>query len=69
MRLSVNGLSPLQQAHLACCDALDGLKKMFKPGVQLSIIMRTPGDTEAEFVVSNDDMQELIEVLERSKSR
>jgi hypothetical protein len=50
-------------------DALNELGDEFVEGAQLTFIMRMPGNTEAEMVVTNDDLDEVIATLERSKNR
>lgn len=44
---------------------LDRIAAMFKPGVKLTLIVRTPGNDEADFTMSDDDLLEVVKVLER----
>lgn len=46
------------------------VEPIFKDGVRVTLIVRTPGDNEADVLVSNDtDLDEITAVIERSKSR
>jgi hypothetical protein len=43
---------------------------IFKPGVKLTLTVRTPGDSEADVLVTSEaDLQDVIALLERSKAR
>lgn len=54
-------------AAINCEQHLNRIAKNFKPGVKLTLIARTPGNDEADFVLSIDDIDEAIKVLERRK--
>lgn len=45
------------------------IEPMFKPGVKLTVIARTPGNDEADVLVSNDSLGDLAALIERSKAR
>ena len=45
------------------------VEPIFKPGTKLTIIARTPGNNEADVLVSSDDLSELSALIERSKAR
>lgn len=53
----------------ACEKSLKKLLHHFKPGVRLTLIARTPGNDEAEFVISQDDLQDLSDALARGAAR
>ena len=42
---------------------------IFLPGTKLAILARTPGDDRADVLVTDDDIDELIALLQRSKTR
>lgn len=42
---------------------------IFKPGTRLAIIARQPGNDEADVLVTDDDIDSLIALLQRSKAR
>lgn len=52
------------------CDVLvQRVEPLFKPGTKFAIIARTPGNDEADVIVSDDSIEGLMALLERSKSR
>lgn len=61
--------NPLRNAHHAAEAALVDLEGLFKPGSRLTLIMRTPGNPEAEIVWTKDNLVEVIKVLERTRLR
>lgn len=42
---------------------------LFKPGTRLAIIARTPGNDLADVLVTDDNIDSLIALLQRSKAR
>lgn len=57
----------LQRAGAECERHLNEMLGLFKPGVKLSLIMRMPGNPDCEFVMTTDDMDALIETIQRRK--
>jgi hypothetical protein len=45
------------------------VEPIFKPGTKLTIIARTPGNDEADVLVTSDNLDELAKLIERSKNR
>jgi len=45
------------------------VERIFKPGTKLTIIARTPGNDEADVLVTSDSLNELAKLVERSKTR
>lgn len=46
------------------------VEPLFKPGTELTIIARTPGNNEADVLVSSEqNLDEIIALVERSKTR
>lgn len=45
------------------------VEPVFKPGVKLTIIARTPGNDDADVLVTNDDLDALSALIERSRAR
>lgn len=43
------------------------IASMFKEGAKLTLLVRTPGNDEADFCLTNDDLDEAISVIERRK--
>ena len=54
-------------AHIA--EILCLLEATFKPGVKLSLIVRVPGNEDADILVTSDQIPELEALLKRSKAR
>jgi hypothetical protein len=50
-----------------CSAYLNQIAKNFKTGAKLTLIVRTPGNDEADFVLTIDDLDEAIKVLERRR--
>lgn len=47
---------------------LNQISKIFKPGTRLTFIARTPGNNEADVLITIDTEGELIELLKRRKA-
>lgn len=47
----------------------DHIEPIFKAGTRFTVIARTPGKPEADVLVSNDTLEELAALIERSKGR
>jgi hypothetical protein len=45
------------------------VEPIFKPGTKFAVIARTPGNDEADVLVTDDSIDALIQLLERSKAR
>jgi hypothetical protein len=48
---------------------LDQIHRLFKNGVKSTLVLRTPGLPERDFMLGNDDIDEAIKALERAKAR
>ena len=48
---------------------LNIIASMFKDGAKLTLLVRTPRDDEADFCLTNDDLDEAIKGLERRKEK
>lgn len=59
----------IHEAHEEVEAALNQLRPVFQPHCQLTFIMRRPGDDEGDMVISNDDLDELAKVIQRTKAR
>lgn len=62
-------MSDLETTALACKVALSGLEGMFRKEARLTLIVRLPGDADADFLVTADDLAEVKKVIERSVER
>lgn len=45
------------------------VEPIFKAGTRFTIIARTPGNDRADVLVSDDDLDEVAALVERSKAR
>lgn len=50
-------------------DALNDLKSFFTEDCELTLIVRKPGDDEADILISNDDLKELEKLIARCRAR
>lgn len=58
----------LLRLHIA--DALERLHgKLFVPEMRLTLVARLPGNPEAELIVSDDELVEVMRTVERSMGR
>lgn len=60
---------PVQTAHDEISAALNKLRPLFTPDCELTFVMRKPGSPGVYMVISNDDLDEVIAVIEKSKAR
>lgn len=61
------GLDPITSERVN--ELLTQLARLFRSDCECTFVMRRPGDPECELVASNDDLDEVIQVLQRSKQR
>lgn len=47
---------------------LEEVALCFKPGVKLTLLVRTPGNDAADFAMTNDDHAEIVKAVERMKT-
>lgn len=45
------------------------VEPIFKAGTRFTIIARTPGNSDADVLVTDDDLDEIAAAIERSKGR
>lgn len=57
----------LEEVHNAASIHLSEIAEYFKSGVKLTLLVRTPGDDDADFILTNDDLDEVIKAIERRK--
>lgn len=56
--------------HSKLCNVLmRHIEPIFKAGTKFAIIARTPGNDEADVLVTDDGIDNLIALLQRSKTR
>lgn len=59
----------LLAAKLELGDLLDKVKRLFKPGNKVTLVIRNPGLGDADLVIGDDDLSEAVAAIERLKSR
>ena len=55
----------VQDAGERVGDLMDEILRMFKPGAKITVLVRREGKPDQDFVQSNDDLAEAIEMLKR----
>lgn len=45
------------------------IEPLFKPGTKFAVIARTPGNDEADVIVTDDDLDAIKALIDRSKTR
>ncbi len=61
-------MTPLQNAQEAVADYMDRIVKLFKPGVKITVVVRTPDFPERDFVMTDDAFCEVVATLNRRAS-
>jgi len=59
--------TPVNAAADRASDHLNSIAGLFKPGAKLTLLVRTPGNEEADFLLTNDDLGEAIKLIERRR--
>lgn len=50
-------------------NLMDDVLNEFKPGARITVLVRTPGNDNADMLLTNDSMDEIAKAIERSKTR
>lgn len=58
----------VQQVGFEIANALADLEQYFKPGVKLTCIVRRPRHPEQDIVITNDDLKEVAQAIERRRA-
>lgn len=62
-------MSKLESAMAAVAKHLDQIAdKVFLPGTKLTFLARTPGHDDADFCMTDDDMDEIAKMIERRRA-
>lgn len=59
---------PLSLVKEEVATRMDEILGMFKPGAKISVLVRTPGNPDADFMMTNDALEEAMALLERRKA-
>lgn len=60
-------MSALEEVQQVVSDHMDSIVRCFKPGVKITVLVRTPGFPGRDFMMTSDDHSELIAMIERRK--
>lgn len=55
----------LEKVYQECNDHLNEISKLFQSGVKLTLIARSPGHPERDFMMSVDDLVMVQELIKR----
>lgn len=59
-------MSPaLEALRNEASDYLDRIRERFKPGVKVTLIVRRPGEPTQDFMLTDDDLQEVSALIDR----
>lgn len=61
-------MADLQQTQEFVADCMDEIVSYFKPGVKITVLVRTPGYPDRDFCMTSDTMDEVITMAERRKA-
>lgn len=50
-------------------DYMDAILGRFKPGAKITVLVRTPGNDEADFMQTNDDVEAIAAMVVRCARR
>lgn len=59
----------VQLVRSRCAEHLEQVSELFKHGAKVTLIVRTPGFPEQDFMLGDDTIEGAMELLERSKTR
>jgi hypothetical protein len=57
----------LQRVSQEVADYMDEIVALFKPGVRITVLVRTPDMPERDFCMTNDDPDEVVAMMLRRK--
>ena len=60
-----NTLNDLHYVAEECCDRMKQVESFFAPGVEVTLIVRSPGYDSRDFMLSNDDLDEVKKLIQR----
>ena len=60
-------MSDLERVKYEASNHMDSIHRLFKPEVRLTLIARTPGNDDTDFMLTDDDLSEVARLIERRK--
>lgn len=64
-----NSADQLRMLGEICSGYMNRVRKCFRSHVEVTLIVRQPGNPEGDVLMSNDDFQELRALLDRCERR
>jgi hypothetical protein len=64
-RVKLNKEYKLLELEMECSHCLENVATLFKPGVKITLIVRTPNKNERDFLMTDDDIKEVKLLVER----
>lgn len=59
----------LRAVEASCSDALNAIAGLFKPGVRITLLVRTPGEPDRDFLMTSEaDLSEAAAMIERRRA-
>lgn len=58
----------LESVQEMVADHMDQMVANFKPGAKITALIRVPGNDEAEFLMTSDDLDDVIDAIQRRKA-
>lgn len=62
-------MTPLEHAQEHVADCLDRIKIAFKPDAKVTVIVRSPGNPNRDFVMTDDEWSEIKAAVDRGEKR
>lgn len=62
-------MDKVQYARAIASRHLDSILRLFKPGAKITLIVRRDGEPEQDFLLTDDDLDEVSTALDRAKGR
>jgi hypothetical protein len=62
-------MSTLVEAQEEVSGHMDQISRLFKPGSKISVFVRSPGYPDRDFIMTNDNLDELTTMIARRKTK
>jgi hypothetical protein len=59
----------LAEVRAEICSYMDEILSLFIPGNKITVLVRTPGNDNADMLLTNDDIEQIAAMVERAKTR
>lgn len=61
-------MDALQQTAAIISEHMDAIVACFKPGVKITVLVRVPEHPDRDFLMTDDDIDEVIAMAQRRKA-